>query len=324
MKKNIKDTIIITLLALGIILPALASNVEIESAKQTYDAANNSTKFTGNVKVKMDDITIKSPTADIKMNSEGKLDVATFKPNAYAIKDNGVNQHELKANTMSLSLLAKKMKAIGNTTSKNKKKRKPMVTVHADSQEFDIKTNLMKAIGNVKIDYKDVKASSNEAHVTVDSKGNVKKVKLIGNGVIIQEPNEIKADNFLYNPVSNDIVATGNTYTKAKMEDGEVVDIYANYQQMDRLSNTFMASGKVKIIYQDYVAVGPKATFFPDKKTKKPNEIVFYGRTKIKEGDKEVEADKIVITMNPKNFTAEGNVKTSFANVKGLDSSLED
>ena len=62
----------------------------------------------------------------------------------------------------------------------------------------------------------------------------------------------------------------------------------------------------------------------PIKKQKKPNEIVFYGRTKIKEGDKEVEADKIVITMNPKNFTAEGNVKTSFANVKGLDSSLED
>ena len=299
MKKNIKDTIIITLLALGIILPALASNVEIESAKQTYDAANNATKFTGNVKVKMDDITIKSPTADIKMNSEGKLDVATFKPNAYAIKDN-------------------------NTTSIFSEKRKPMVTVHADSQEFDIKTNLMKAIGNVKIDYKDVKASSNEAQVTVDSKGNVKKVKLIGNGVIIQDPNVIKADNFLYNPVSNDIVATGNTYTKAKLEDGEVVDIYANYQQMDRISNTFMASGKVKIVYQDYVAVGPKATFFPDKKTKKPNEIVFYGRTKIKEGDKEVEADKIVITMNPKNFTAEGNVKTSFANVKGLDSSVEE
>lgn len=323
MKKNIKNTIIISTLALSIILPALASNVVIESAKQTYNADTNATDFTGNVRVKMDDITIKSPTANVKMSPEGKLDVATFKPNAYAIKDNGINQHELKANTLSLSLLAKKMKAIGNTTSIFSEKRKPVVTVHADSQEFDIKTNLMKAIGNVKIDYKDVKANANEAHVTIDAKGNVKKVRLMGNGVIVQEPNTIKADNFLYNPLSNEIIATGNTYTNAKLEDGDFVDIYANYQQLDRLSNTFMASGKVKIIYQNYVANGPKATFFPDKKTKKPNEIIFYGRTRIKEGDKVIEADKIVITLNPKNFTAEGNVKTSFANVKGLDSATK-
>lgn len=320
MKNVIKNKILILILSLFVILPALASNVVIESSKQTYDEANNSTNFAGHVKVRMDDITVKSPNATVKMGSDGKLGVATFLNGAYAIKDNGINQHELKANTINLSLLAKKMKAIGDTTSIFSEKRKPLVTVNADSQEFDISTNLMKAIGNVKIDYKDVKASSNQANVTIDSKGDVKKVKLIGNGEIIQEPNIIRANNFVYNPGANEIIATGNTHTKAKLEEGDVVEIFAGYQQMDRISNIFMASGGVKILYQNYVATGPKATFFPDKKTKKPNEIVFYGRTKIKEGDKVIEADKIVITINPKNFTAEGNVKTSFSNVQGLDS----
>ncbi len=320
MKNVIKNKILILILSLFVILPALASNVVIESSKQTYDEANNSTNFSGHVKVRMDDITVKSPNATIKMGSDGKLGVATFQNGAYAIKDNGINQHELKANTINLSLLAKKMKAIGDTTSIFSEKRKPLVTVNADSQEFDISTNLMKAIGNVKIDYKDVKASSNQANVTIDSKGDVKKVKLIGNGEIIQEPNIIRASNFVYNPGANEIIATGNTHTKAKLEEGDIVEIFAGYQQMDRIANIFMASGGVKILYQNYVATGPKATFFPDKKTKKPNEIVFYGRTKIKEGDKVIEADKIVITINPKNFTAEGNVKTSFSNVQGLDS----
>ena len=57
-------------------------------------------------------------------------------------------------------------------------------------------------------------------------------------------------------------------------------------------------------------------------KTRKPNKIIFSGRSKITEGDKSIEADSIVITVNPKNFTAEGNVKTQINNIESKNKGL--
>lgn len=311
-----KKILLIALLA--ITLPALASNIIIEADKQTYNAKTNTTVFDKNVKVQMDDITVKSPKAMVKMTTDNKIDKATFVDGAYAIKDNVKTQHEIKANIINLSLLNKKMKAKGNTQSVFNENRKPIVTINADSQEFDIKTNLMKAKGSVVINYNDIKTFSDEANLNMTKDGELKKVKLMGHGRLEQKDSIIKANTFIFNPGSNEIVAIGNTSTYAKTEEGEVVHVYANYQQFDRASNTLMTSGNVRITYKDYIAIGPKATFLPDTQTKKPNKIIFYGRSKIQENDRIIEADKIVLTMKPKNFTAEGNVRTSFKNVKGL------
>ena len=90
-----------------------------------------------------------------------------------------------------------------------------------------------------------------------------------------------------------------------------------------RRKNTIISSGRVRIKYQDYVATGPKAAFFPDKKTGKPNEIVFFGRSMIQQDNKIIEADRIKLNVNPKNFDAEGNVRTKFSKVNVMDSTTK-
>ncbi len=309
---------ILSLLCLFLILPAFASNVTIESKKQVYDAAQNKTFLDGGVKVRMDDIIVKSPRATVDVTAKGEIDKANFLDGVYAIKDNKINQHEITSDIMTMSLLNKKIRADGSTVSTFCENRVPTVIVHADSQEYDVSADMMKARGNVVIDYQDIKAKSNEANLKIDGNSKLEKLKLIGNGVITEKESVITANNFVYNPKSNEIVAMGNVHTHSVSDDGAIFDIYSNYQQYDRATTSYMTSGSVKITYQNYIAMGPKATFLPQKGKKKINKIIFYGRSTVQEGDKIIEADKIILTLKPKNFTAEGNVKTSFKNVQGF------
>lgn len=71
-----------------------------------------------------------------------------------------------------------------------------------------------------------------------------------------------------------------------------------------------MASGNVKIIYENYIATGPKATF--TLKDGSVDQIILTGRSTIIEDERKITADRIIITTNPKHFDAVGNVKTQF------------
>jgi len=106
------------------------------------------------------------------------------------------------------------------------------------------------------------------------------------------------------------MIAIGHTTSNAVLDDGSRLILKADYQQYDKKANTFLGSGSVKIWFKDYYAEGPKVTFFPDKKTNKPNEIYFTGRSSITQDVKTVYADKIKMVLKPKNFFAEGNTKT--------------
>ena len=88
------------------------------------------------------------------------------------------------------------------------------------------------------------------------------------------------------------------------------------------IPSSYIGSGHVKIWYDDYYAQGPKVSVFPDSKTNKPNLVYFIGRSKIVQREKDIIADKIRMTMNPKDFTAEGNVKTIIHNVDTKDGDL--
>jgi lipopolysaccharide export system protein LptA len=88
------------------------------------------------------------------------------------------------------------------------------------------------------------------------------------------------------------------------------VFISSDYQQYDKASDIMIASGNVKILYGDYVAVGPKATF--KLHGNDLDRIFLTGRPTITENGRTITADKITITTNPKNFDAVGNVKVNF------------
>ena len=105
------------------------------------------------------------------------------------------------------------------------------------------------------------------------------------------------------------------------MEGGDKLVLKSAYQEYNKKKNTYNASGNVHVWYQDYYAVGPKITFYPDKITGKPNEIYFTGRSSITQGVRTIYADKIRMTIEPKDFQATGNTRTVIKNIgSGSDS----
>ena len=117
---------------------------------------------------------------------------------------------------------------------------------------------------------------------------------------------------------------SGNTKTVAYTDDGKKLTIHSDYQQYSKKQNSYIGSGHVKIWFDDYYAQGPKVSVFPDEKTTKPNQVYFIGRSKIVQADKDIIADKIKMVLDPKDFEAEGNVRTIIHNIdtKDMDKDL--
>lgn len=316
-----KKIIIIFLLLLISINLGFCANLTIESNTQEVDMENNKINLLGKVKLILDNFTLFSPRAvgeiDPKTN---KLKNATFYDMPYGIQIDGEKKNEVKAQIIKASLLNKTVQAQGNAQSVMSENNQPFLIVTSNIQEYDTKCERMKAFENVVVNYQDVETFSNQAIVdVVRKKGEVKKIQLIGNAKIIQKENVSTADKFVYTSSNEEIIGIGNTYSNAVLNDNEKIQVWAQYQQYNKRANTMIASNSVKVIYGDYTAYGPKVSVFPDPKTNKFNKVIFLGRSKIIEKGRMVEADKIVLTLNPRNFFAQGNVKTTIPNVDSLE-----
>ena len=316
MKKLIAILSIIILSA----LVAQASDLTIKSDKQSFNVKEGLGKFEGNVKVQLEDITVESPYAEVTINKEvGELDEATFfnNPYVYQIKDGKKN--EIKSNILKVSLLKKVITASGDVITTSTTEQKPTAIITSDEQEFNTKTNVMTATGNTIIEYDDTKTYSDKAIAKLNSNNELEKMEIIGNAKITQgEKNTLMADRFNYETATEIAISEGNTYTDLTSENGDRIQVWSNYQQYDKKNNIIIASGNVRVHYKDYVAVGPKATVYPDKTTKQLNEVIFTGRSKITEQGRSIEANKIIMYMNPKDFYAEGDVLTSIRNIKEM------
>lgn len=297
-------------------IAVLASDLIIESKTQTYSDKEKKIKLDGGVKVKIDNLTVESPRADVSVRRNNKLDTATFydKPHAYEINAN--KKREVKANILQVSLINKVVRAEGDTQSVITEGATPIVIINADGQEYDTKSNVMVATGSVGIKYKDIESFSDKAVIIADTKGGLKKIDLIGNAKVKQQNNTSEGHHFIYNPITEESSVSGNTKTVAITDDGKKLIIHADYQQYNKNQNSYIGNGHVKVWFDDYYAQGPKVSVFPDATTGKPNEVYFIGRSKIVQTDKDIIADKIKMTMEPKDFIAEGNVRTIIHNIE--------
>lgn len=302
---------------------AQASDLIIESKTQSYNEAENKLKFEGDVQVSVDDMKVVGDRADVSMDENQKLDTATFydKPYAFEIKKN--KKREVKANILKLSLITKVVRAEGDTQSTVFDGKTPIAVINSDVQEYDTKTGLMTATGKVTILYKEMETFSDKAKIKTDKNGDLKDIELIGNARIKQENNESFADRFEYNALTKTLVATGNTTSNATMEDGNKLILKSNRQEYAQDKNIFNASGNCRVWYQDYYAVGPKITVYPNK-AGKPNDIYFTGRSSITQGVRTIFADKIKMTLKPKDFHAEGNTRTVIKNIGSGDNDDSD
>ena len=310
--KKILTALVAILLLTGVAVQA--SDLIIESKKQTFNEADNKIKFNGNVKVTVDDLKVVGDSADVNMTQDQKLDTATFydKPYAFEIKKN--KKREVKANILKVSLITKIVRAEGDTQSIVFEGKTPIVVINSDVQEYDTKTGVMTATGAVTMLYKEIETFSNSAQITTDKNGDLKRLVLIGNARVKQQNNESYADKFVYEAVSGNLTAYGNTTSNASMDDGSKLTLKSSYQEYNQKRGIFNASGNVRIWYQDYYAVGPKVKVYPGADSK-PNEAYFTGRSSITQGVRTIFADRIKMTMKPKSFNAEGNTRTVIKNI---------
>ena len=314
--KKVITIMIASFFVLGL---AFADTLVIQSDKQVLDGEANKIHLDGNVKIKIDDVTLISPRAvgniDPKTN---KLKDAHFLDNAYAYQIKGSKKQEIKAEIIKMSLLTKVMTAVGNTQSIVMEQATPVITINSDEQSYDTKTDIMDAKGAVIIHYKDIETFSDTAKANMTSKGDLKRMEIQGNAKVRQKDNKLDADKFIYNTQTEEFMSQGHAYSDVKPDEETRIQVWSNFQQYNKKSGIILASGAVKIIYEDYTAWGPRATAFPDPKTGKLNKIVFQGRSKIEQNGRTIEANNITMTMKPKNFTAEGNVVTTIPNANQL------
>jgi len=310
--KKLIYTAILSLLTAGFVYSA---DLSVESQSQHYIDSENRIDIEGNVKVKYDNINVMSPKAQVLIDSKsGKAEKVEFLDNAYSYQVSKDKKHEIKAKILEVSLLNKVFKAKERTQATVLKNQKPAIIVTADSQEYDNKNNIMKAKGGVIIYYQDSNAFADYAQVDLNKNNEVKQLILSGHAKVEKNDSKITANRFVHNAMTKVTTATGNVYSDIN-EEKTKIKVWANFQQIDQKANIITASGNAKIIYKDYTATGPKATVYPDKNGKM-NEVVFLGRSKITtDAGRSVEADRINMTMNPKDFKAEGNVKTLIPNI---------
>ena len=317
-----KKFLIVILLLMVAGMGVIASDMVIESKSQTFSDTERKIKLDGDVKVKIDNLTVESDTADVSIRRNNKLDTATFYNKPYALEINGNKKREVKANILQVSLINKIVRAEGEAQSVITEGVTPIVVINADVQEYDTNSNVMVATGAVTMKYKDIDTYSDKAVIITDKNGALKKIDLFGNARVKQEQNESEGHHFVYNPITDEMSVEGNTKTIAISDEGKKLTIHSDYQQYSKLQNSYVGSGHVKIWYDDYYAQGPKVSVFPDKKTNKPNEVYFIGRSKIIQQEKDIIADKIKMTMSPKDFKAEGNVKTIIHNIDTKENNL--
>ena len=305
----------IIIVAAGI---SVASDLSIESDKQTFKMEENKATFDGNVKVKIDDVTATSSKAEVFIDPKTKqLSDAVMYDKPYVVQIKTDKKNEIKSNILKMSLLNKTIRAEGNTqtTVTPNNALKPTVIITADSQEYDTNTKTLTAKGGVIIYYKDVETFSDSAVANLNKNGDLQKITLTGHGRLKQKDSVITANKFIYDAVKEIAYALGSAHSDVDM-DGTRINVWSDRQEYYKNQNIIQASGKVHVTYKDYDAKGPKATVYPDKKTNKPNEIVFIGRSVITEQMRSIEADRIKMFIEPKNFFAEGNVKTVIKNIQ--------
>ena len=313
MKKKILNTLLILFLTAGF---SFAASLSVESDKQEFVDSDSKIYLEGNVKVKSGDINVVSPRAVVQVDPKNnKVNSVEFTDKAYSYQMNAGKKHEIKAEILNVSLLDKVFTAEGNTISSVTENNKPLVIVTADKQQYNKSTNVMKAYGNVNILYKNIDTLSNQAFVNLTKDNEVKKIELIGNAKLKQDKSVIRSSKLTYDNITGEAIAVGDVYTDITTEDNKRIEVWSDYQSYDKNAKVVSASGSTKIKYEDYLATGPKVNVFADKTTGKLNEAVFVGRSKIETKGRTIEADRITITMNPKDFKAEGNVKSVIPNI---------
>ncbi len=288
-----------------------SETVRIQADHQIYNMETKQYQLKGNVHVAYQNMTISGSEATMDVDATGQPSIAKFtnRPSFKRIApDKG--EDKIVADTISIYLKDNSFGAEGNVQSQITTVASDPFTIRADVQRFDSARNIMTADGKVNVLYQGTAASSARAMVRMAG-GKAERVIFSGGAKVDKEDSQVTGEKITVLVDSGNLIAENNVKTVVTQKNNnDKIYIYSDYQQYDKASDQMLASGHVKLIFGDYVATGPKATF--KLKGNDLDRILLTGRPTIKDKERVITADTIVITTNPKNFDAKGNVKIQF------------
>jgi lipopolysaccharide export system protein LptA len=288
---------------------AMGNTVVIEANEQTVDLKNNISYFKGNVIVSSGETVIKAPRGKVLMDANAQPSVARFEGGVSVLK----GKDSLKSSTLVFDFKQEAFTASGGVDTSITPQGKSPVRIQSSTQQYLKERSQMLASGNVVITSSDANATAGQALLVLGANNSAERITFTGDAKLQQKDADVYAQQIILVPKQDVFMAEGNAFTRViQAGNPKPIILRSAYQQFDRKQGLLIASGSVDLDFEDYKARGPKAVFYMTKgKSMDLERAVFSGRPTLNEGKiRQVIADTIEVTMNPRHFDARGNVKT--------------
>ncbi|MFM7389813.1 MAG: LptA/OstA family protein [Vampirovibrionales bacterium] len=284
--------------------------ITIQADTQTYDANKQRSNFNGHVVITSGGMTIRCQQGHVLLDANNQPQQAFFSGDVVITKASDT----LTAPQANFNFVRKLFTAEGGVQSTTHAQGGSSPTVvNSAVQKFDQLSNQLYAQGNVRIRTQETTAQANEALLVLNAQQQAERLKLIGNAHVQQPTGTVKAQLITLEPQRDLFTAEGQAHSVFKQANKKPIVLDSQFQQFDKPANQLLSSGRVYLEFEQYVARGPKATFYFKPSASGSTEIdhaVFVGRSTIREALRQVTGDVITITANPQYFDARGNVKT--------------
>ena len=288
---------------------AMGNTVVIEANEQTVDLKHNISYFKGNVIVSSGETVIKAPQGKVLMDANAQPSVARFEGGVTVVK----GKDSLRSSTLIFDFKKEAFTAGGGVDTSITPAGKSPVRIQSATQQYLKERSQMLASGNVRITSSDANATAGQALLVLGPNNSADRITFTGDAKLHQKDADVYANQIILLPKQDVFMAEGNAFTRViQAGNPKPIVLRSAYQQLDRQQGVLIASGSVDLDFEDYKARGPKAVFYMSKgKSMDLERAVFSGRPTLNEGKiRQVTADTIEVTMNPRHFDARGNVKT--------------
>lgn len=288
-------------------------SIYISSSHQRLEPFTGVTQLDGGVVIKTDDAQMSSSSATMVAQG-GQASVMNLNGGAQVVRKEGSLHQVIRASHIALNMSNSGVEADGGVNTQMSDTAHPAdnVNIQSDDQVFDQANNVMRAIGHVKVTKGGMVAVSPEALITMGDDGQAKKALFKGGAKLTNAERVLTGEVITIDLATGDIYAEKNTKSEMKATDkqGQTSDVKvtSQFQELNQNTGMLIANGDAVVTYGDFIAKGPKATFYTEKNTL--DHITMTGRSEIVDKDRKVVGDTIVITINPRQFTAKGNVQS--------------
>ena len=291
---------------------ASGGSITVHAERQILEPATGHTQLISGVHIAMDNTVINGSNADITV-TDGKAHNVNVSGGAQVVKSEGGTQRTINAQNIQYGVDNNSMTASGNVTTNISGGSEGSVTIKSDSQTLDSANNVMRAMGHVRVDKEDLTATSPEAMILMGASGQAEKVVFLGGAALKSAEKKMTAQKITIVLSTGDIYAENKTKSIIVNKDAKgkptEMTVESHLQELDKATGMLIANGQTKLHFEDTLAKGPKAVFYM-KNNQLDHITLSGGRCEVQDVDRVVKGDSVLITMNPKQFSAKGNVQT--------------